>query len=331
MIKTFSADRSTLPESIIQILLDIYAEKTELPVALYQVDSNKLIWYKKGYYSPLCLMLSSVPEFNTLCSNDHIYRCLSASGELELCHVGLWNIALPIRIDDKLVSVLLTGQRRLKDITRNQSSFNTFSSFISRIENKVIDSESLRVAFDRTPFIDQHEFDSHLLESLSNIHAYIHSWASSINEEDKILKRRLQQLAHEFLLPIQSILADAENLYDEIDNPELKEIAENIMQEMQRLALIAENMRSSMLQGEEPRVHYGNYNLYKCLIKNVEIFRKEAEQKGIAILKPYTSSGNFPEIEMSPDNMTRAFANLIHNAVKYSYRSTSKERYIQQF
>ena len=99
---------------------------------------------------------------------------------------------------------------------------------------------------------------------------------------------------------------------------------------MKKLAGYAENMRSSLLSTTVERPYpFAMVNLFRVLHKGVVLYQKEAKKKGIIINKPSTLDGAlFPEIEMSMAHLTRAFNNLIHNAVKYSFRSSKeKDRY----
>ena len=50
------------------------------------------------------------------------------------------------------------------------------------------------------------------------------------------------------------------------------------------------------------------------------MFESEAIAKGCEIIEPQSIDSRFPEIEMSLFDLTLAFKNLIHNAVKYSFR-----------
>lgn len=313
---------SNLHESLVQTLLDIYTEQTKLPVAYYQFNKNRVIWSKNGdnYYSPLCLGINGKFPItpNTPCDNDHMARCKSARGKIELCYMGLWNIALPVKLENEVVGTLISGQRRLKDDKSEQASLMMFKKYLEEL--KPANYKILEKQYNETPIIDQKDYDRHLLINLRKIQEYLYSIVLTQDEKNKKRRNKIQQLAHEFLLPIQSIVANAANLFHEVKEDELKEMAKDILQEMQKLALISENMRSSLIETKEQPYHFLKYNIYKCLMPGVELFQKEAEKKCSGIIKPYTTDGeNFPEIEMSLDDLTRAFKNLIHNAVKYSY------------
>lgn len=325
----FNTDYS-IPRKIIGVLLDIYAEQTGLPVAFYDALRNDFIWSTKGEYSPVCLCLNQKGfplEEGSICENDHLARCQSTKQTIEMCHVGLWNISFPIIVNNRNVGTLLSGQRRLNDPEKSCKSEAQFAGFMKTIEKHC---ENLQSAYQKTEELSQLDFDNDLLESMKRMQELLFSWNAAHEKEEKKIKARIQQQAHEFLLPIQAIIADAENLYNEISDCEHKNIAEDILEEMQKLAGYAENMRSSLLSDTIERTYpFVMHGLFSVLKKGIGLYQKEARKKGITINKPSTLDGvPFPEIEMSIDHLTRAFNNLIHNAVKYSFRSIKeKDRY----
>jgi two-component system, OmpR family, phosphate regulon sensor histidine kinase PhoR len=318
-------------EAIIKMLLSIYAERTNLPVAFYQASNNNYIWSAKGVYSPLCMALNPKLPHKTqrICTDDHTQRCQAAREVLELCHVGLWNYAFPIKLQNEVVGVLISGQRRLINPEREAKSIEKFEEFLK--SRKKTEWESLREAFLNTPRIEQGDFDTHFLDNLRDIQEYLYAWLMKNKDDDAIRRSRIHSLAHEFLLPIQAIIADAENLYNEIDNPELKNTAQDILLEMQKLALIAENMRGSLIEPQTKTYIFTDRSVHRCLMESVTLFQKEAAKKHVLILDPIMyGNTEFPRLEISYDHLKRALMNLIHNAVKYSYEGqVGKERFIE--
>jgi signal transduction histidine kinase len=257
-----------------------------------------------------------------------VKRCVDPKDELEPCHVGLWNIALPIKIKGQLIGTLISGQRRSTNVDRDAISKEMFEEFVKKLPHNK--AQKIWSHFENTKSIDDNEFNEKLLKNLTRIQGHIYKLLKKSSEHDELRRKKVQNLAHEFLLPIQSIIADSENLYNELTQPELKDIANEVLQEMQKLAIIAENMRGSLFEAKEQDYHFNKHNLYKCIIGSVELFQKEANKKSVRINRPTTiDNRNFPVINMSFEHLERAFANLIHNAVKYSYSSSpTTDRYI---
>ncbi|MCK5108269.1 MAG: HAMP domain-containing histidine kinase [Methanosarcinales archaeon] len=121
---------------------------------------------------------------------------------------------------------------------------------------------------------------------------------------------------HEFLSPVQSIIANAENLFNEAEaGSELKDLAENILQQATKLQFIAENIKELVLESH-------NVDIYPIIQDTIKLFRKEAKKKGIALYDPVMEEATLVSvIEMSEFHIKQVFLNLIDNAIKYSCMS----------
>ncbi|MDR3630264.1 MAG: ATP-binding protein [Desulfocapsaceae bacterium] len=307
---------------IIELLLDIYADKTTLPVAYFDIYKKIFIWSKKGKYAPICNELNGQcnqnHKFCAGCTSDHEKRSQNPQGNFEICYVGLWNIALPIEIGGRVVGVLLSGQRKISDNQKSAISNTTFENFLEGItdNNKKV---RLRKCFNETQAIDENEFNSNLLNNLKEFQEIFFEWIYEQQKDIREFRQHVHTLAHEFLIPIQAIIADSENLFVEQSEPELKRISKNILDEMQKLGIIAENMRSSILGAKYYQYEFSNRNIFEILTKSIDLYQSEANQKNVVIKSPSSLSGNFPIIELEYKQMQIAINNLLQNAVKYSF------------
>lgn len=132
-------------------------------------------------------------------------------------------------------------------------------------------------------------------------------------------KHFLISLAHEINTPLTAILADAENLSQELPpNSEFHQTANHIFGQVLRLHMQTATLMSVL---SEPTItrQFSEHSIYRPLKEACELFESEALQKGLEILGPRARDGVFPIIEMSLFDLTIAFKNIIHNAVKYSY------------
>lgn len=319
-------------KKIIKMLLDIYADATGLPVAYYDTHSNQYIWSSKGNYGPLCVELNGKfikPETSDKeCAQDHTNRCNNPSGKMEICHVGFWNVALPIKFGEMVVGTLLSGQRKINSPQMMRNSEEAFRHFNERQtdENQKAKFEAL---FNDTPSVVEEDFHTHLLENLRKIQEHLYNWLYEQRHEIRDFRERVHTLAHEFLIPIQSIIADSENLFLETEDAELKGMAANILNEMQKLAFIAENMRSAIIGAKREQYIFEAHNIYRILKKSCDLYQSEARQKGVEIRNPIAVSGSdFPRIEIELTQVQIAINNVIQNAVKYSYHSATGGLYI---
>ena len=146
--------------------------------------------------------------------------------------------------------------------------------------------------------------------------------ASAINNlyVSESRKHFLISLAHEINTPLTGILADSENLYQELpSNTEFHQTAKHIFGQVLRLHMQTATLMSVLSEPTAMR-QFSEHSIYRPLKEACELFESEALQKGLAIIGPKARDGNFPNIEMSLFDLTIAFKNVIHNAVKYSYR-----------
>jgi len=130
----------------------------------------------------------------------------------------------------------------------------------------------------------------------------------------------LMSLTHEIDTPLTGILAEAENLIKEIPKEsKFFEPVQRIGELVSRLQMQTATIMA-VISGKVPQRHFKSHGIYRPLKEASELFKPEAKQKGCDIVEPKARDGKFPNIEMSLFDLTIAFKNLIHNAVKYSYK-----------
>jgi len=307
-------------ESFIYTILELYSEKTKTPIAF--VYNNKIYWQEsKSYCSEYCNKIMKLLPGK--CHEDHLKRA-RCEEKLTMCHAGLWNYVVPIKFGGNTVGALLTGQRRLK--FENYRSNNRLLELKNRVPEKYY--LELEESYYNTPIIEN--FDVKYLETLELIEERVLESLISL----KNTRKKALHLAHLFLLPIQSIIANAENICYELGNEEeeeLKVIVQELIQQVQKLGMIAENMRFSMINEDEKYI-FENKNIMNLLIEINNIFKGEALKNKIIIRDPIFVGANPPILPISYSHLNRCFFNLIHNAVKYSYRTMKdqeKNRYIE--
>jgi signal transduction histidine kinase len=153
------------------------------------------------------------------------------------------------------------------------------------------------------------------------------------------LKKLTENLAHQFITPIQSILGNAEIMIKEYKklparckNVEMEEMQNQIFTETQKLALCADNMRNWIAEELQTlyRYDFEVQSVFPILYKTINIFRAEAKSRGILIKNPDLLGGAPPLLNISEEHFRRVFYNMISNAVKYSYEGTpEKPRWIE--
>jgi signal transduction histidine kinase len=142
----------------------------------------------------------------------------------------------------------------------------------------------------------------------------------------------LISLAHEINTPLTGVLADTENLCVELKNaPELQKISRHNLEQVLRLHLLTATTMT-VLSERLPSRKFSAHSIFRPVKEACELFSSEAAHKGCDIVGPRALDTGFPTIEMSVFDLTIAFKNIVHNAVKYSFRppqNLEKHRYIK--
>lgn len=301
-------------DELIKAILNIYSSVTKTPIVL--VYNNKVLWQvSRDYCSPYCRYLSKLnPD---LCRNDHIKRSKLKEPTLTICHAGLWNYVIPIKQRGEVVGALLTGQRRLKN--KDEESFRVVEKFKQTLSNE--EYSQLEKNFKETCIIEG--FDIESLNTLKLIEERIYDHLKA----QELERKRLLNLAHDLLLPMQSIIANSENLFEYLlkKNDEQASRAEEIMNQVSILSINVDNMRANLQGMPEERQDFGYHDIKGLLINISSIFKYEAISKNVLLNINMEKYG----IRMSKQSISRAFYNLIHNAIKYSYTgSAEKPRHV---
>jgi signal transduction histidine kinase len=155
------------------------------------------------------------------------------------------------------------------------------------------------------------------------------------NQDIYEFKLNASRLAHQFLLPIQSIVANAENLYSELEKTKLKDeykiLTKDILDEITKLAFIADSIRAQLASGQiRSNYLFDKVEFMPIIMDVIKLFRREAETKNVLIMDPVIQE-DLPTfvIEASKPHIEIVIFNIYHNAVKYSYYSgKDSQRYI---
>lgn len=311
-----------LDEKFSKMLLDIYSEMTGLSVAFFIAGSGRAI-YSDANWPKFCWEFSKIIGLEK-CVRD--YSMTEIKGPYQ-CYAGLWCYSQPVTVGGTEVGAFVVGYRRIRG--REKESKKVLKQRLS--EHNVDDENSKRLMelLEHVDAVHEDAFAVELLERLSFIKQYITiEHQRLINEQERAfaLKQESVSLAHEFLLPIQSIIADSENLFNESkEESKLKDLAEDVLQEVMKLSFIAENIRESVLGEQDPPKHvFQSVPICPIIQDTVDLFQKEANKKGVVIKNPVIIGNPSPVIEMSKVHIKQLFFNLIHNAVKYSHTDTRR-------
>ncbi len=153
-----------------------FTDMTGLPVALRPVESWQLPLHGKRHESPYCALMSQKSRFCASClqMQERLSRDATDEPRTAVCPSGLCETAVPVRLGNRLVGFLQTGQVFRKRPTGSQ--FERTAAMVEGLGVEV-DRAELKEAYFATRVVSQHQQESaatllkifaHHLSMLSN-------------------------------------------------------------------------------------------------------------------------------------------------------------------
>lgn len=136
-----------------------FSETTGLPVSLRSVESWQLPNHGKRHENPLCALMAEKSRACAACLQ--IQQKLSESACFEpatvTCHLGFVDTAVPVRLGERLIGFLQTGQ-----VLRKQASETQINRTAKLVADWGIDMsrDHLQRAYLATKVLDSHQYGS---------------------------------------------------------------------------------------------------------------------------------------------------------------------------
>jgi signal transduction histidine kinase len=139
-----------------------------------------------------------------------------------------------------------------------------------------------------------------------------------ILEEAKKLKTVfLDNMSHELRTPITVILGYAGILYEEITDPDLKEMAEIILKSSNRLTeSLNLLLDQSDVDSQRLKVELEQKNLKDILIETYNVYKPVVEDKGLDFILSADIERSVCNID--PKMINKVMSNLLNNAIKFT-------------
>jgi signal transduction histidine kinase len=164
------------------------------------------------------------------------------------------------------------------------------------------------------------------LESLGTGLPKVKQWFYTLIDEEDRLQRSVEKVSHEIQTRLQAVIANAENLSLEMGslaNEEARRRADQLLYAALALDTVVQNLGEYL---EEYR--FRRQPIIPLLLEARNLYEAEARRRGIEV--HITLHSEAPILEISQHHLQLALNNLIHNSVKYSFRSgTGRARYIR--
>lgn len=131
------------------------------------------------------------------------------------------------------------------------------------------------------------------------------------NERKYIAERSL----HEIVTRLQAVIAEADNLISQIDEGDLelaKQTALAVLKSAESLDTVAQNLGNYL-----EAYQFKRYSLKYLVDQSVQLYEAEATRRYVQINTHFQHPS---DVEVSKNHLQYALNNLIHNAIKYSFR-----------
>ena len=135
-------------------------------------------------------------------------------------------------------------------------------------------------------------------------------------ESNRLKTSLLANMSHELRTPLNGILGFADILYEELKNPDFKEMAGFIAKSSKRLAATLHSiLELSALEAERREVYNSTLNLNEIIPKESERFFNEAKLKGLSFTVNINSQ---IKLHLDESLFKQILNNLLDNAVKFT-------------
>lgn len=306
-------DGRLIPIDIAGLLVDIFYEKTGFPTIIFETKmmDNAAKGHCLKNFSPFCKLVFEL-GLKEKCEGCHRDRAFNDhhSG-ITTCWLGLHNIKSKIDYNNETVAVLLYGQRLITDQELLKKSACVFNNSVKKLNINADKTGRLRRLYNDIPKVTLKS----ITDQASSINK-ISRWIYLMVNEKTTYEKATRDAYHELATNLQAALADAEYYSLKIaPDSSSRESALQIMYSIERLNVVVQNLGGFLGDYSD-----GKVSLSDLITRTSDMYRALANRKCVEISIYQKDSHTFPTIFGSQRHLEFAFSNLVHNAVKYSYR-----------
>jgi signal transduction histidine kinase len=304
-------------------LIECIGQLTEIPIGLYENNEGHveaiIPEISRAIYEKHCKLIQSFPGGRQRCEADQLKRAKAAlrseeSVVRECCWAGVFNESVPIRIDSSPIALLVYGEVQLDGHDHQAQSLDKHRQAVATLGLNVEQADQLREGLLSVKRYEQKDF-AKLKDLLSKAERLIHVF----KQEENKAKYAIEKNTHELNTRLQSVIAHAENLVSQIKNSdfqEAKQTAKQVLNSAESLDTVVQGLGDYLEQYRFKRQPLG-----PLIHHAVSLYEAEAKRRGVDILT-HLDGDEIPinAVDISARHLQYAINNLIHNAVKYSFR-----------
>ncbi len=273
-----------------------------------------------------CQFIRKFPEGEKLCDADQCGRARSAfvtqEPELKLCYAGLYNQSIPLITGGEMRAVLIYGEMLIEGKKYQADSLEKHAEAVEKLQLSEEDAAQLYAKL-----ISAKTYSVERLKVLGKLLPRIDQWFYTLIEEEDRQNRNLDQVTHDMQTRLQAVIANAENLVNELPTLNAKD-SKKMVQTLFSSALALDTLIQNLGHYLED-YKFRKQSLGSLVYEAKEVYEAEAARRGIEIRVGLPGVHQHP-VEISRVHMQHAINNLMHNAVKYSFRSgPGRLRFVQ--
>lgn len=315
----------------IEALLDIFTAWTGLPVGLYEYRKEELHFIQTQFslavYEQHCRFIQSFPKGKEMCLAD---QCNRAQGTLRdgvqkllPCYAGMFNQVVPVPAGGSIRAVLLFGEMQIAGEDYTQTALAHHEQACRDLSLTSEESAELR-----DHLREAKRYSPQQLEIFQARLPQLVTFLYNLYDREQRLKLDTDKISHELGTQLQGLMANTETLIEKIfalDREQIRSRALAIDAGALALETVINNFNDFTGKYDfryefiAPRLHQAK-----------SIYFAEAERYGIRIDIHFEEDPNGPKIKFSKQHLQLAFNNLMHNAIKYSFRDpTTSRRFVR--
>ena len=309
-------------------LLECISDLTGTPIGMYEIRNGEIEEVipetSRANYEPYCKLIQSYSDGKKRCEADQLMRATKALKHYDgtkdvCCWAGVYNKNIIVKINDKPKALIVYG-----DMKTEESQIQLSALKHEKAMNLLKVTESEKVKLKQALSVIK-KYDSEKIKHLNNLISRAESLIYVFEQEYNKSKFVVERNSHEINTRLQVVLAHASNLREEIkaeSYEDAKEISEGLIKSTSSLNTVVQNLDDYL---EEYK--FEKQSLLGLINESIEIYQVEANRRHIDV-RVDISRGDNP-VDISRHHFQYVLNNLIHNAVKYSFRGTNeKKRYV---
>lgn len=308
-------------------LLNLFAATINMPIVLYEFSDRVETLRSSAWVAgpePYCEFIQKSAGGAHRCSVDECGRASAVrdtgSEELKPCWAGLYNQVVPITANDEKTSVMVYGEMQIDDEKYRQES-------LSRLQQVTLELglDEQQAAKARRLLLSAKCQSLKHLDLLNTTLPQVQRWFYSLEQK---MEYHIQDVSHEIATGLMSLMLYAEPLAEEAASLtawEIRTFSTGLLHQAQALNQIAQNLSESY-----KKYKFEKHSLVDFLAASKQMYQAEAKKRQVAIrITLDRVNGAPPVLEVSPHHIQSAVNNLLHNAIKYSFRGDDqRDRFV---